>query len=270
MAAEQGTPTYALQLSEAERTRYREMAKRARDQELERWRRYGVSSGAHVADIGCGPGAVLVMLAQLVSPGGSAVGVEPNPTARAAAAEEIRSHGVENATVVAGDGIATTLEQGEYDVVMIRHVLYHVGAQAPAVVRHAASLLRPGGHLYVVDSDGSGTRLSVEDADVVEQVERYSAFQRSRGNNVDMGPRLGPLLAEAGLELLEHEGWFNAVPARLLTLGGPVVAARPEMLAAGVISDDDARRYDEAVARVATIPHAVMFMPIFVAVGRKA
>lgn len=269
MAVEPGSSSYALQLSDPERVRYREMAKRARAQEGDRWQRYGVLPGARVADIGCGPGAVLVQLAALVVPGGHVVGVEPDPAARSAAEEEIAAAGVENAGVVAGEGIATTIEPDSVDVVMIRHVLFHVGRAAGAVLRHAASLLRPGGHLYVVDSDVTGVRRSVEDEDLAEQSDRYSAFQRSRGNSVDLGTHLGPLVAGAGLEVIEHEGWFTAIPARFLTLGGPVVAARRDMLAAGVISEADARRYDEAAARVARIPHAVMFTPLYVAVGRR-
>jgi SAM-dependent methyltransferase len=269
VTVESGAPGYALQLSDAERTRYREMARRARDAEADRWHRYGIVPGARVADIGCGPGAVLVLLAELVAPGGSVVGVEPDAAARAAAAEEIRLAGVENATVVEGNGVATTLEAGAYDTVMIRHVLFHVGAKLAAVIDHAASLLRRGGHLYAVDSDVSGIRLSVDDTDVEEQIARYREFQRNRGNNVDVGPRLGPLIGGAGLEVLEQAGWFSAVPAPLLTLGGPIVAARSEMLGAGIITEHDARRYDEAMKRVTGVPHAVLFMPLFLAVGRK-
>lgn len=269
MAVEPTAPAYALHLSEPERQRYREMARRARAHEGERWQRYGIVPGARVADIGCGPGAVLVQLAQLVAPGGSVVGVEPNPGARDAAMEEILTAGVDNASVLAGVGTATTLEPGSFDVVMIRHVLFHVGADLAAVLDHACSLLRAGGHLYVVDTDGTGTRLSVGDTDYEEQLTRYLAFQRSRGNNVDIGPRLGPLIAAAGLELVEHEGYINSIPGRFLALGGPVVAARSDMLAGGAISEDDARRYDEAAARVAATPHAVLFTSLYVAVGHK-
>jgi ubiquinone/menaquinone biosynthesis C-methylase UbiE len=269
MSVEPRAPTYALQLSEAERMRYREMAKRARAQEGERWEQYGIVPGSRVADIGCGPGAVLVLLAQLVAPGGSVVGVEPNPEARNAAIEEIQATGTDNATVIEGEGTATMLEPESFDAVMIRHVLYHVGADAAAVLEHAASLLRVGGHLYVVDTDFTGTRLSVHDADFAEQAERFVDFHRTRGNNVDIGPRLGALVAATGLELLEHVGFLNAIPGPFLVLGGPIVAARREMLAAGVITEEDARRYDEAAARVASMPHAILFTAYYIAVGRK-
>lgn len=269
MSVSPRSPEYALELSDAERGRYREMARRAREQEGERWQRYGVVPGARIADVGCGPGAVLVELAELVGPGGTVSGVEPNAQARAAALEAIRARGADNASVVAGEGTATTLEPATYDLVMIRHVLFHVGDRVHAVLEHAVTLLRPGGHLYTVDVDLTGRRISVDDADFDEQARRYEEFQRSRGNNVDIGPRLGPLLAAAGLELREHEAIMQTVPGALLASGGPTVAARHEMLAAGVITADDARRYDAAAQRVATAPHATLFVSLYVAVGRK-
>ena len=271
MSVSPKSPAYALELSEPERARYREMAKRAREQEADRWQRYGVVPGARVADVGCGPGAVLVVLADLVGSSGSVTGVEPNAEARAAALEEIQHSGLDNAGVVAGVGTATTLEAGTYDLVMIRHVLFHVGDAVQAVLEHAVTLLRPGGHLYTVDVDLTARRFSVDDADFEEQAQRYTDFQRNRGNNVDIGPHLGPLLARAGLEVREHEGVVQKVPGELLAIGGgPMVAARHEMLAAGTITEEDARRYDAAAQRVAAIPHAAIFMPAYLAVGRKA
>lgn len=93
---------YALRLSDAERTRYRHMAAAAVQGEGPRWARAGVVPGARVADVGCGPGAVLVELARLVGGDGRAVGVEPDPSARAAARQELDAAGTTWADVVAG------------------------------------------------------------------------------------------------------------------------------------------------------------------------
>jgi hypothetical protein len=57
---------YALALSEAELTRYRMMAEQARSAEADPWRRAGIVPGARVADVGCGPGALLPALAAAV------------------------------------------------------------------------------------------------------------------------------------------------------------------------------------------------------------
>ncbi len=75
---------YALQLSEQEKVRFRRMAQRAMEREGDLMRGAGIVPGARVVDMGCGPGAMLVELARIVGDGGEAVGVEPDPTARAA------------------------------------------------------------------------------------------------------------------------------------------------------------------------------------------
>jgi ubiquinone/menaquinone biosynthesis C-methylase UbiE len=262
-------PGYALRLSDAERMRYRAMAQRAIAIEGERWSRYGITEGAAIADVGCGPGAVLVELGRRAGDRGVVVGIEPDPRARAAAEEEIASAGLANTSVVAGDGEHTGIEPASQDVVMLRHVLFHVGTRAGAVLAHLSSLLKPGGHLYVADTDATASRLTFDDHDFLEQGTRYMAFQRDRGNNVDIGPRLGTLMVGAGFELMEHEAVYQKVPGRLVALGGPVAAAEQEMLAAGAISTEDVARFAAARQRVAALPHSALFIAQYIAVGRK-
>lgn len=264
-------PGYALRISDNERMRFRMMAQRAVEQESGRWAAAGIVPGARVADVGCGPGAVLVQLAPIVGRHGEVVGVEPDPASRAAAEEEIAGAGLGNARVVEGSGTATGLPPDSFDAVMMRHVLFHVGSAAPDVVRHCAALLKPGGHLYLVDTDAEAMRPSIPDPDpdALDLQRRYREFQRSRGCNISIGPQLGSLLLDAGLEITERSAWYNVVPGHIVATGGPLVAAIPAMIAAGAATEADATRWRAAVARVAAIPGAVFFTPIFVAVGRK-
>jgi SAM-dependent methyltransferase len=262
-------PAYALELSESERARYRIMASRAREREGEAWSRFGAVDGASVVDVGCGPGAVLVQLAGMVGERGSATGVEPNPGARAAAEQELASAGMKNARVIAGEGAATGVEAGSHDMVMIRHVLFHVGPHVQEIVDHAASLLRPGGHLYIVDTDGTAARATTTDPDFIDQWTRYQEFQRQRGNNVDVGVWLGSFVRAAGLEPVDRSAWVEMIPGALLTGGGPPLAARSEMLAAGVATAADANRWDAARLRFAAEPDAMLFMTTHRAVGRR-
>ena len=77
--------TYALRLSDDELGRYRMMAARARAEEGDLWALAGIVPGARVADVGCGPGAMLVTLAEVVGSTGQVVGVDADPAAVAAA-----------------------------------------------------------------------------------------------------------------------------------------------------------------------------------------
>jgi len=262
---------YALHLSEDERKRFRMMAARARNEEGALWAAAGVRSGAHVADIGCGPGAVLVELARIVGDDGEIIGVEPDPVARAAADEEIGAAGLHTVRVVEGTGTASTLAEGSFDTVMVRHVLFHVGPAAPAVVDHCALLLRPGGHLYLVDTDADASRIALADPDpdAADLAVRYRTFQEGRGCNIGIGPLLGPLLLSAGLELIERVAYYQVVPAAVLSTGGPLVAAIPAMIAAGAATVADEERWRAGLRRVAAIPGAALFVPLFIAVGRR-
>ena len=78
-------PEYALALDPHEVRRYRMMAEQARATEAEQWRAAGIGPGARVADVGCGPGALLPVLAGEVGPGGEVAGVDADATAVAAA-----------------------------------------------------------------------------------------------------------------------------------------------------------------------------------------
>ena len=58
--------TYTLRLSEVELGRYRMMAEAARLAEAAQWAGAGIRPGARIADVGCGPGAALAVMAREV------------------------------------------------------------------------------------------------------------------------------------------------------------------------------------------------------------
>jgi ubiquinone/menaquinone biosynthesis C-methylase UbiE len=67
---------YALKLSEVELARYQRMAEAAAGMERDLETAAGIVPGAVVADVGCGPGAVSVVMARLVGPGGRVIAVD--------------------------------------------------------------------------------------------------------------------------------------------------------------------------------------------------
>ncbi len=248
------------------------MAGRARSEEAEHWAAAGFVRGARVADIGCGPGAVLVELARIVGEDGEVVGVEPDLDARAAAEDEVATAGVRNARVVDGTGAQTGLAEGSFDAVMVRHVLYHVGPGALAVVRYCAALLRQGCHFYVVDTDMEALRIdpAADHPDVVDLIARHIEFQRRRGCAVGIGSTLGSLLRQADLAIVQRTAAYNIASGERLAGGGPFGAGIPTMVAAGAATPGDEQRWREALRNLASAPEAAVFMTVFVAVGRRA
>jgi ubiquinone/menaquinone biosynthesis C-methylase UbiE len=260
---------YTLELSEPERRRYRMMAAIARDDEAELWELAGIVPGARVADVGCGPGAVLTEIAKIVGPDGTAVGIEPAESARAAAREELDALGLEHVEVREGDGVATGLEPGAWDCVMMRHVLTHTGSAADGIVAHLAALAKPGGHVYLVDVDLDASRSTPADEAIQAQFERYAEFHRRRGNDVRTGPRLGSILRAAGLDVIEHRGSFQRIPAQLMAGGGPLVSAQEAMIAAGMLTTEEAEQWAVARERFIAQPDAELWFAAFIAIGRK-
>ena len=202
--------TYALALGDVELARYRFMATRARVTEDDLWTRVGIVPGARVADVGCGPGSVLAVLAEIAGPDGHVSGVDGEPQAINAARTVLE--GSSNVDLRVGRADETGLEPGSYDVVMMRHVLAHNGGLEQAIVDHLASLVRPGGYLYVVDVDLSMLRISPAPDDLGDIFDRYVEFHRSRGNDPHVGLRLGSLLRSAGLDPVEERGRFDISP----------------------------------------------------------
>jgi SAM-dependent methyltransferase len=176
---------------------------------------------------------------------GRVTAIDADPAAVAAAGALVAAASLANVTVRNGRADRTDLPVESCDVVMLRHVLAHNGGGEDAIVAHVATLLRPGGCLYLVDADGTAMRTVPEDVDLADLQQRYLTFHTARRNDVCAGLRLGERLVRAGLELLEFRGTYliDPVPAGMRT---PPWAARDAMVAAGVATEEDVARWASA------------------------
>jgi SAM-dependent methyltransferase len=262
---------YALRLSEAELNRYRVMAEHARAAEADLWQLAGIVAGAVVADIGCGPGAILPALSEAVGPGGVVHALDADADARAAARTLIEAAGLSNTDVREGRAEDTGFEVSSFDAVMMRHVLAHNGRQEQAIVDHLAGLVRPGGAVYLLDIDGPGLRTRNADPDLADLNDKYAQFHALRGNDLQVGLRLDALLETAGLQVIGYRGWYTIITPPP-GLRGPAWAGRDAMLAAGVATAEDVARWSAAFDRseaTANAPRMKLFAPMFAAVGRR-
>jgi SAM-dependent methyltransferase len=260
---------YPLELDQTEVERYRTMAEAARQAEADLWQPAGIVAGARVADIGCGPGAMLPALAAAVGPRGRVTAVDADPEAVAAATALVAAAGLGNVAVQQGRAEETGLAAGSLEVVMVRHVLAHNGGAEDAIVAHLATLVRPGGCLYLVDADGTAIRVipEAEHPDLVELQERYLAFRAAKGDDNAAGLRLAERVVRAGLELVEFRGRY-VIRELSPRLRSPGWAAREAMVAAGMASAEDLRRWERAFEATAQRP-ATFFAPMFTAIGRR-
>lgn len=246
-----GTAVYALRLSSDEVARYRMLSTRAREQEADLWDLAGLRPGARVVDVGCGPGAVLTLLAETVAPGGRVVGVDADAEAVATARAGLAAAGATGAEVRQGRAEATGLPEGTFDVAVLRHVLAHNGGGEQAIVDHLARLVRPGGHVYLLDVDALSATVAPVPPDADDLVERYQRWHADQGNDLRVGRRLAALARSAGLEVLEFRGWFEIGPVPP-GVRGPAWAAREALVAAGLAGPDDLARWETAHATIDT------------------
>jgi 2-polyprenyl-3-methyl-5-hydroxy-6-metoxy-1,4-benzoquinol methylase len=259
---------YTLSLSEQELARYREMAAFARRSEGDAWQRAGAVPGARIADVGCGPAVMLCELAKMVGPQGWVDGVERDEIARSTATAIMAAEGIVNARVNEGLATATRLEPGTYDLVMTRHVLVHNGGDEAAIVAHLGSLLRPGGHLFLVESDLSAVRRVPDDDDLRDMEARWLGMLRAQGNDLAVGARLRHLMTGAGLTLVESEARYDAFSRR--GSRPPEWAAREAMLRAGLATETDVKRWELALTRLDDDQRdPIVYVPMFRAVGRR-
>jgi SAM-dependent methyltransferase len=262
---------YALRLSENEQARYRMMARRALDREGDLWRLAGITTGARVVDVGCGPGAMLALLADEVGPSGGVAGVDADPDAVRAARAALRETALPDADVRLARADDTGLVPGTFDVAMLRHVLAHNGPEEQRrIVKHLATVVRPGGSVYLLDVDASSGSVTPSLPEVDDLQARYEQWHARRGNDLRTGRRLALLARDAGLEVIEFRGWFEifTVP---VGMRGPAWAAVDALLADGLAADGDLDRWDAAFTDLDTRPDRPQGMiATFAAVCRRA
>lgn len=103
----------------------------------------GITSGMKILDVGSGTGDVALLLAELVGPTGSVVGVDVYPAGLDVARARIQAGGLTNVSFIAGDIRSVGLDT-DFDAVVGRNVLIYVADQSE-VLRLCSNHLRPGG-----------------------------------------------------------------------------------------------------------------------------
>jgi ubiquinone/menaquinone biosynthesis C-methylase UbiE len=164
----------------------------------------GIGPGMRVLDLGSGLGHVSELVASLVGPDGSVVGVEQSPELLEAAERRRADAALDRVSFVQGDA-RTFVAGGTFDAVVGRLILFHL-ADPPAVVRHHLEALRPGGTVAIVDFDIGAARIEPGVPQVSELIPWIEDAFSSAGAHPRIGARLARILQDAGLEQVESFG----------------------------------------------------------------
>lgn len=211
----------------------------------------GIGPGMRVLDIGCGPGAVSLMLSRRVGNDGHVFAVDRNSQMLELARGKARDAGASNLTFIEGGFDVAFPERGTLDAVVGRRVLMYQPDAAQAVAT-LANAIRSGGVIAFHEHDTlamSDSRTSLPLHDRVRSW--FREMLRLEGANLRMGFELHSTLSAAGLAVERVRAEANVLTP---TAGYPVAAivraVLPRLLEHGIAteSDIDVETLDERLA----------------------
>jgi SAM-dependent methyltransferase len=234
----------------------------------------GVSPGWKVADIGCGPIGIVDLLSERVGSTGSVTGVERETTFLEMAQRELRRRGLTNATIVQGDALAPPLPETSFDLVHERLLLINMPiATKRAVVARMVSLARLGGIVASESWDRASLVCYPEHPSWPIMDGAYRNAIRPTNGDGTSGRTLPSLLHSAGLTDVRCK-----VHVRAPAIGDPrrchrlqmFEAAKPKILAAGLLSESEFTEHARAVADHLADPTTLLIDQLFIqAWGRR-
>ena len=148
---------YAMGHTDRERRRLSLQARNLNPLTQDFFVRAGIRPGMRVLDLGCGVGEVSLVAARLVGPGGSVTGIDMDASALEIARENAETADLTQAAFVHSDLLSFT-GAPPFDAVVGRLILIHTPDPAD-VVRHAVSLLAPGGIVALQEGPSTGLPL---------------------------------------------------------------------------------------------------------------
>lgn len=158
----------------------------------------GIERGMRVLDIGCGPGDVSLLIADLVGPTGYVVGIDPSADAIAVARQRFRARRHTNTEFIHSD-IQSYDGPAGFDAAVCRYVLIHQKDPCD-FLRMTRRLIRVGGVIALHEMDTTRGIWSNPRLALLHEV--YDAVQYTlsrRGTALDVGGRFVHVFREAGL-----------------------------------------------------------------------
>ena len=223
--------------------------------------RAGLQPGMHIADFGCGVGAVTRMLAEMAGPAGRVTGIDAS-VAQIEQAEEIcRAHGLENAVFRAADACNTGLPRHSFDLAYCRFLLLHLPDPA-GCLREMRRVLKPGGILVIEDGDLASAH-SVPPTALNAFAELFGRLGPLRGLDYSIANHLFHLVKDAGfddlgIEIHQPAGCAGA-HGHLLTWS--VAEAGPSFVNAGLITSRDLEHTLDEMEAAASDPNVLALAP---------
>jgi SAM-dependent methyltransferase len=272
MAGMAGIEQYALGYRVAEQQRLQRQGEQLSDEAARLFDEIGVSDGARVLEIGCGPRGCLDLLSTRVGALGRVVAVEISSELATLAQGFVTERGLRNVEVIAGDARSTGLPAGSFDLVAARLLLVNI-PRPEDVVSQAVALARPGGAVAFHEVDWAAFMCDPPSHAWTTALQLFNAVNEKNGNDHYLGRRLPRLLRDAGLVDIHIHPILHVHPPgdpRRNLVVDFVDNFRERILALDLIAEDDLRDLKQALAAHLDDPETVVFIgPYIQAWGRK-
>jgi SAM-dependent methyltransferase len=235
----------------------------------------GIAPGMRVLDLGTGLGHVARILAEMVGPTGTVVGLDRSPEALAAACDRTPPELAARIRFIEGDVCAWRAPE-PFDAVVERLLLFHM-ADPTVVVRHHAANIRPGGLFVAIDFDlGSGSRIDPAVPLFDNALQWVRDGFRAAGAWPRIGAHLGLILEDAGLERVATFGVQSYLshrqPQGAALLAGVVRSMAPAIISHGIARAEDLQldTLEQRLAAEMKAAAAVMLTPTVVGAWGQA
>ena len=232
--------SYVMGRNSAETQRLQVQANLLAPHSAHLFRLAGISPGMRVLDIGCGAGDVSMLLADLVGPSGSVIGVDIDPVVLDLARTRAAEAGLTTVSFLHADLTDLRLDE-PVDALVGRLILMHLREPA-ATVRTLSRLVRPGGVVTFQDYIVSRARAVPATPLVTRTVRWVAEAMRAAGANPDIGEQIASILFDAGLAVSGAASAGMAGDADSVVPSLFAATARsvlPMALAQGVVAEPD-------------------------------
>jgi SAM-dependent methyltransferase len=242
------------------------LARERANPSLERLRDIGLQRGMSAVDVGCGAGAQLTAMLDLVGSDGRVTGVDPNPERLASARRA--APWAHNLELIPAALPSTGLADAAFDFVWSQFVFEYLPEPADSVAE-LVRLAKPGGRVVVSDIDGLGLDAWPMPEGVARGIELLLPLLTMGGFDIHVGRKMFNLFRQAGLRDIQVRLWPIYIAAGkgddrfLADWEGRLVALRPlgvPAFGSEVSWDTFCREAMELLASPDALKYAVMLV----------
>jgi len=196
--------------------------------------------GETILDVGCGTGVNVHAISKLVGPSGKVIGIDNSPAMLSVAREKASAENVEYREMAVED---MDFPEASFDGIVCTQVLGYV-ADPVSVIRSLLRLAKPGGRVFVAETDWDTLAYNIPDKELQRKV--TMSFTDHHGDGW-VGRRLYTMCRQAGASVNEielHPYVIHNAEYSIRKYGGPLsYVVRDYLLRSKKCTEDEVKRW---------------------------